>query len=91
MTEVVHIDVEPVTDEAFAPFGRLVGPRDDAPAFNNPGSAHGGSTTRADATEAMYIWLTMGRWCSRSLLNLTSPSPSSPTGPRWSWFGARPT
>jgi len=59
MTEVVQIDVEPASDEAFAPFGRLIGlgqGENDA-VFANPGlRSWRVDYDCADQTEVMFIW-----------------------------------
>lgn len=34
MTKTVDIAIEPLTPDAFAPFGQVLGPRDDAPHFS---------------------------------------------------------
>lgn len=57
MTEVVLIDVEPASDKTFAPFGRLIGPREDAPVFRNKGLRSWRLDYQCtDATEVMFIW-----------------------------------
>ena len=57
MTRVVHVDVEPVTGEAFAPFGQLIGVREDAPVFRNQGLSSWRLDYQCDdATEVMFIW-----------------------------------
>jgi ureidoglycolate hydrolase len=37
MSQVIEIKVEALTDEAFAPFGQLIGPREGTPAFGGEG------------------------------------------------------
>lgn len=57
MIKVVRIDVEPVSDEAFAPFGQLIGLSEDTPVFQNPGLRSWRLNYQCvDATEAMFIW-----------------------------------
>lgn len=57
MTEVVYVDVEPVTAEAFAPFGQLIGLSEDAPVFRNQGLSSWRLDYQCDdATEVMFIW-----------------------------------
>ncbi|MSO65567.1 MAG: hypothetical protein EXQ85_07215 [Alphaproteobacteria bacterium] len=36
MTKIVEIPIEPLTSEGFAPFGQVIGARDDAPHYSSP-------------------------------------------------------
>ena len=57
MSQVIEIKVEALSDEAFAPFGQLIGPREGTPAFGGEGLRSWRLEYDADgATEAMYIW-----------------------------------
>jgi ureidoglycolate lyase len=57
VTKVVQIDVKPATDDAFAPFGRLIGLGERSPDFRGNGLRSWRYDYGAeDQTELMYIW-----------------------------------
>jgi ureidoglycolate hydrolase len=57
MACVIEIKVEALTDHAFAPFGQVIGPRADAPAFGGEGLRSWALEYGCDdTTELMYIW-----------------------------------
>jgi ureidoglycolate hydrolase len=56
MSQVIEIKVEALTDEAFAPFGQLIGPREGTPAFGGERLRSWRLEYDADsATEVIYM------------------------------------
>jgi ureidoglycolate lyase len=57
VTKLVRVDVKPVTEALFAPFGQLIGLRDSQPNFHGNGLRSWRLEYRAEGeTELMYIW-----------------------------------